>query len=166
MDIKIKSDEGNFKYRANAVIIKDNKVLLVKMNKSEFFCCMGGHIHLLEDSMNAVEREAKEETGFDVKVEKLLMIVENFFTNADGKNMHELGYFYQVQPINIPEEKQKDFKLVENDEGKLVEMDFRWFDLDKLNDVNIKPDFLKEKLSKINMEFEHIIFKKDLKLKK
>lgn len=111
-------------------------------------------------------REAKEETGFDVKVEKLLMIVENFFTNADGKNMHELGYFYQVQPINIPEEKQKDFKLVENDEGKLVEMDFRWFDLDKLNDVNIKPDFLKEKLSKINMEFEHIIFKKDLKLKK
>lgn len=165
MDIKIKADEGNFKYRVNAVILKENKVLMVQMNQNGRFCCAGGHIHLMEDSKQAILRETKEETGFDVTVQKLIAVVENFFTHENGKNMHEVGYYYLVEPVSMPKEKQVDFKLVENDEGKLIEMDFRWFDLDHLEGVNIKPDFIKEKLSHRNFELEHIINKKDLKTK-
>jgi len=63
-----------------AAIIKndDGKILLTRRNIEPFkgqWCLPGGHIDENERSLNAVIREAKEETGLDFEAE--------FFTYAD-----------------------------------------------------------------------------------
>ena len=79
MDVKIKADEGCYKYRVSGVIVKDNKLLTVNICDNGFYCLPGGHIHLGEDSVTAVNREIKEEVGITCKSVKLLSLIENFF---------------------------------------------------------------------------------------
>ena len=85
IDIEIENEFANFKLRVNGILINDNKILSVQMKKNGFYCLPGGHIEIGEDSKEAVVREFKEETGIDVKVERLISITENFFTRKNGK---------------------------------------------------------------------------------
>ena len=58
-----------------SVIIKDNKVLLVKRKydpKKGQWCLPGGFIELNETPENACLRELKEETGLSGKIDKLI----------------------------------------------------------------------------------------------
>lgn len=157
MDVKIKSESGNFKHRVCGVIVKDNKVLGVNICDNGFFCCPGGHVHLGEDTITAIGREMLEETGFDCKRERLLAVVENFF-GTEKKVFHELGFYYL---LSLKDElfEIKDFDVLENDEGELKNLEFKWFDIDKLGEVDFRPVAIKEKLIKHNFEFEHIVNK-------
>jgi mutator protein MutT len=61
------------------VIRKDNKLLCIKQDKGEykdFIWLPAGHLEANETLEEAVIREVKEETGLNVKVNKLLMKVE------------------------------------------------------------------------------------------
>ena len=78
-DIEIVSNNIKFKYRVSGILLKNNKILVCKINNNEFYCLPGGHVELLEDSQSAMLREFKEETLIDAKVEKLLFMTENFF---------------------------------------------------------------------------------------
>ena len=161
MDIKIFDEKSNtrFKFRVNGVLIVDGKVLTVEMNKSGNLCCPGGHVTLDEDTMSAMQREFFEETGIEIKVNKLLSIIENFF-GFNGK-YHELSFYYLVEPKSMPADKQKDFSLIENDKGVLVDMQYRWIKLEELSNYNFNPKPLREKLINKNFDFQHIIFKEN-----
>ena len=67
-DIDIKCEDGNFKLRTSAIIIKDNKILLQKSKCDECYCFPGGHVELGEITSEAIIREAKEETNIEVKI--------------------------------------------------------------------------------------------------
>ena len=95
MDVKIKSDEGCFKYRVAGAVIKDNKLLMVDICDNGFYCLPGGHIHLCEDSLTAIKREIGEEVQITCKTIKLIALAENFFTGKKGQ-MHEVCYFYMI----------------------------------------------------------------------
>lgn len=155
MDVKIKSEEGNFKYRVSGAVIKNGKILTVKICDNEFFCLPGGHIHLGESSLEAIHREIKEEVNITCKNVKLVSLTENFF-KAKGKNMHEVGYVYLVEPKENIE--TKDYKVVENDEGELKPLEFKWIDLEKLHTVDFRPKYIVDKFEQRNFEFEHNIF--------
>ncbi len=58
----------------DAVIKKDNSVILIKRKNNPFkgaWAIPGGFVEYNETVESAVVREAKEETGLDVKIEKL-----------------------------------------------------------------------------------------------
>lgn len=65
--------------RAAAVIVKDDKILLMRRVKNgrEYFVFPGGGIHEGETPEEAAIRELKEEFGISVKIEKLLFKMEN-----------------------------------------------------------------------------------------
>ena len=161
MDIKIFDEisKTKFKFRVNGVLIVDGKILTVEMNKSGNLCCPGGHVTLDEDTMSAMQREFFEETGIEIKVNKLLAIIENFF-GFNGK-YHELSFYYSVEPKSMPADKQKDFSLIENDKGVLVDMQYRWIKLEELSNYNFNPKPLRDKLINKNFDFQHIIFKEN-----
>ena len=69
-DISIENEEYRFKYRVSGILIKDNKLLVVKINNNKFYCLPGGHVELMENTKDAVIREFKEETGIDTSIEK------------------------------------------------------------------------------------------------
>ena len=70
MDIGINSEEGKFKFRVCGILEHDGKYLAVKMNNNNFFCLPGGHVELGEDTETAVQREMREELGYEVKIKK------------------------------------------------------------------------------------------------
>ena len=155
MDVKIKTDEANFKMRVAGLIIKDDKLLTVKICDNDFYCLPGGHIHLGESSLEAIKREMSEEVNLTCKSAKLLSVIENFFTGK-GKKFHEVCYYYLYEPNE--DVQAKDYSYVENDEGELKNLDFKWVSLSDIQSHNFRPSVLKNKLANHNFEFEHIIF--------
>lgn len=154
-DIEIKNENCKFKYRVSGILIKNNKLLVVRINNNTFYCLPGGHVELMENTKDAMLREYKEETGIDTYIERLLYITENFFINT--KECHELGFIYL---LNTEEDiKTEDFTIVENDNGELVNLEFKWLDINNLE--NVKPEFLKNKLNLDNKNLEHLIIKND-----
>lgn len=158
MDVKIKSKEGNFKMRVAGCIIKDDKLLTVNIGDNGFYCLPGGHVHLGESSIDSINREIKEEVNVNIKDIKLISIMENFFLDKENKIFHELCYIYIVNPSDDIE--TKDYSIVENDEGILRNLEFKWIHLDELRNSNFRPEILIDKLEKRNYEFEHIVFDK------
>ncbi|HHF7373620.1 NUDIX hydrolase [Legionella bozemanae] len=62
------------KVDVRAFILKDNKILLVKERSDELWTLPGGWAETNESASESVIREAKEETGFDVSVIRLLAL--------------------------------------------------------------------------------------------
>lgn len=156
MDVKIKSEEGNFKYRVAGAVVKDEKLLMVDICDNGFYCLPGGHIHIGEDSVTAMKREIGEEVGITCKSMKLVALAENFF-KAKGKPLHEVCYFYVIEPNE--DIATEDYEVVENDEGELKPLHFKWCPLAQIDQVDFRPKELKEKFKKKDFEFEHLIVK-------
>ena len=156
MDLKLEAEDFKLKVRANAIILKDNKVLVCSINNNGFWCCPGGHIHLGEDSKTAVLREAFEEVGIKFDDAKLLTIMESFFEGKKEKRFHEISFYYLMQG-EIPAEKFHDYSFEENDEGRMVHLEFRWIDIDKLDDVDFRPVDLKQILASHDFSLKHLI---------
>ena len=156
MDLKLEAENLKLKVRANAVIVHDGKLLVCSINDNGFWCCPGGHIHLGEDSKTAVIREAHEEVGIKFDDAKLLTMMESFFNGKKEKRFHEIGFYYLMQG-EIPEEKLHDYSYDENDEGRMVHLEFKWIDIKDLDSIDLRPVDLKEKLKSENFELQHLI---------
>jgi len=121
----------------------------------------GGHVHVGESSKDSIIREFKEEVNVTCNDIKLISITENFFLNKEKKKVHEICYFYLVDTND--EIEVKDYSCVENDEGIMKNLEFKWIDLNALKDANFRPNILINKLMKKNYEFEHIIYDNEIK---
>lgn len=152
IDVKIDSAEGKFKFRVCGIVRVNNKYLTVKIQNNDFYCLPGGHVELGEDTDTAVLREMKEELGYEVKIVRLVSIIQNFFKAKDGRQFHELGYYYIVEPTNIDEVNLEDYVRMENDKGEMKRLEFRWFTLDELKETRFLPEILKEKLDGNTLE--------------
>lgn len=154
--IKIKTRNYNFKFRVSGLVIKNNKLLLVDMDDSGFLCLPGGYVELGETTEVAVKRELLEEVGKEFDISKYLGVVENYFINKYSKKMHEISFYYLMIPIeNID---TNDFTIIENDKGHKIKLDFKWIDLNEINNYDIRPSFLKQILENKKLEFNHLIF--------
>jgi ADP-ribose pyrophosphatase YjhB (NUDIX family) len=144
-----------FDFRASGIAIHRDHVLLVRVPQYDFWFPPGGHVEIGELADHAMIREMREETGLEVKIERLVWVVENFFT-LDGKRHQELGFFYLVTP---PAEAtqldlRKEFYGKEEDGTPLT---FRWHRLDALADLNLFPSFLRTGLTAMPTSIGHIV---------
>ena len=155
--IKINSDTVKFKYRVSGLLIHDGKLLTTDMDNSGFLCLPGGYVNLGEDSENAIMREMQEEVKYKVEVDHLVAVIENFFINKKQTVIHEIALYYL---LNLKEETQiEDYQFIEDDNGRQIKHDFKWIELENINNVDFRPSILKAKITKKDMTFEHIIYK-------
>lgn len=158
-DIEIKSDTEKFKYRVNGIIMKNNKLLTIKMKNNISFCLPGGHVEFGEDSKSAIIREMLEELNTHVLIERELAIVENFYLDKKGLNTHEISFYYIVTPENWDNISLENYSTIENDKGELKEHHFEWLSISNLDQYDFRPNFIKDKLYYNNFDFEHFIIK-------
>ena len=160
MDVKLEDFEAKikFKVRVNGILMNNGKMLILRMNNVLPYCCPGGHVMMGEDSMTAMKREFEEETGIKVEIEKLIAIIENFFNSKDVE-CHEISFYYLLKANEFKDNKDKDFSLIENDKGKLKNMEYKWIDPVDVDKYNFQPTILHDKLKKKDFTFSHIIFK-------
>ena len=100
-DITFKMDGGYFLHKAGAIIIHDNKVLMVKNENFPYYYTVGGRVNIGETSEEAVVREVFEETGIRLEIDRLAFIHENYFVgsifDAVDEFYHEVALYYLMK---------------------------------------------------------------------
>lgn len=122
------------------IIVHKGKILLnySRKNNPRFYYLPGGHLEIDETLSSSLNREMKEEIDCGVKNMKFLTLMENFFTDKQGHH-HELNLIYEVtldsnEPLSI-----------KSQEKNLM---FAWLDIDKLANIKILPENIKQYLLK------------------
>jgi len=149
-----------FNHRVAGIAVHDGHVLLHRAVHDAYWALPGGRVEAMETAMQALVREMREEIQADVRVGRLVFVVENYFAYADRQH-HELGlYFLLNLPDDFPHmDKSQTFSGLE-DHG--LELVFRWFSLNALTTIGIKPDFLAGALPQLPPYPEHIVVNDEL----
>ena len=170
MPLKVTSKSENdwFGVRAVGIMLDGkNRVLLCQLEGDDRWVLPGGGIGLHETLEETVERELFEETNFEIKVQRLLWILENFFIFY-AKRHHVLEFYFLVTPkesTGIWEQDefkgQEEFLPADNfwnlPEGR-TPLHFKWFDIAKLNEINFKPTIFIELLKDIPKHPKHVVW--------
>ncbi len=59
--------------------------------------CIGGRVEFGEPLIEALQREVREEAGVEVVAHRLVYFAENIFTNNNGFDCHEYGWYFWVE---------------------------------------------------------------------
>jgi 8-oxo-dGTP pyrophosphatase MutT (NUDIX family) len=160
-DITVRVDEGVINLRVGAVITKENKVLMTKNPRDDYYYSVGGRIKIGETSEQAVIREVYEELGVKLPVDRLGFINENYFYGdiGDGKErqIYEICFYYYMK---TPADYEPRVNSVTN--GGITET-FEWIPFD--TDKTIYPVFFKTELYEPCETVKHIISDERIKNK-
>lgn len=107
---------------------------------------------MLEDSKSCLAREVAEELGAAVSANRLLWVAENFFT-YNAKKYHEIGFYYEVGPADCASYYREGPFF--GPEGE--RLTYEWVPLDRIDQVNLYPEFLRSGLKKLPAAIEHVI---------
>lgn len=157
-DILFKSKDGLFSYRISGVLIQDGKVLLQHVIDDPYYAFPGGHVNFGEVSQDALIREFKEEIGADIRPLRLLWVGENFFPWGE-EECHQICLYYQVilcDDAQIPLEGH--FDAQDDLSGKIIDLEFCWFPISSLENIDIYPPICKEKLKNLSDQVETFVF--------
>lgn len=133
-----------FGVRAAALILQNGKLLVTK-DKGKYYT-IGGAIQVNESTEDAVVREVKEELGVKAQAGQPAFVVENRF-EQDGVSYHNIEFHYLVDLLEeAPLTMQEDEKM----------QPCEWIDLDKLEEFQLVPAFLKTALPEWNGQLKHI----------
>ncbi len=144
-DLCLRCDDGIVNIRVGAIIIKDNKVLMVGNDRVDYLYSVGGRIKFGETTEEAVVREVFEETGVKMEVDGLGFVHENLFHGdnffKNGKMVYEFSFFFYMK---VP----KDFCLQSQSyTGDNVKECLHWISIDEIeNYPKLYPAFFKTEL--------------------
>ena len=143
-----------FQLRAAAVIVDDRSVLLHRLEGDEFWALPGGRVEPGEDARSTLVREMNEELAESVECDDLVYVVENFFTHA-GKPNHEVGLYFakRLKPESVLLNKARSHWGAEGG----YRLEFRWFAVEQLTKVDLRPSFLRQSLSQSVLQFQHVV---------
>lgn len=131
-------DSMKFSYRAAGLLVINQRILFQRIQNDDYWFLPGGRVEMMEDSHMAIDREIKEEYGWNVNSKKLKIIVENFF-KLDERDYHEIGMYYTIvveEPISICDE---EFTSLEDN------LLSKWIKIEELDKHDIVPPFIRDK---------------------
>jgi 8-oxo-dGTP pyrophosphatase MutT (NUDIX family) len=143
-----------FNFRAVAVILSRDHVLLHRLDGDDYWSLPGGRIEAGEDAASAVVREMREELAISVTVGPLLWVVENFFAGG-AQRYHEVGLYFDTA---VPPDAglfDLDARHIGDEQGRKLE--FAWFDRQALAAIDVRPAFLRDALAQEPLQFAHVV---------
>jgi ADP-ribose pyrophosphatase YjhB (NUDIX family) len=91
--ITFKPGEIRFTYRVGGILLQHEHVLCQSAGEEGFWFLPGGRAEVGEPARVTLLRETQEELDEVLQIERLLYVVENFFTDTSG-TWHELGLYF------------------------------------------------------------------------
>ena len=141
MDVSIKSSESAFNYRVAAMIVHEDRILVMQDEGIPHDYLPGGRVHLSEPAETALARELREELDIALPPHRLVFMGESFFT-IDSTRYHEMClYFLMDAPAELLA-RGDTFTRVEDNEIH----HFRWVRFEELRQLSFYPIFLKERI--------------------
>ena len=149
--ISFETTAGRFNFRVAGVALAGGRVLLHQREGDDFWTLPGGRPEPMERAAEALRREMREELGVQVRVDRLLWLVENFFT-FEGRRYHELLLCFEMTCGDLASGLD-DFEGFEGDRPML----FRWCPLESLEALPVRPAFLAPALRDLPDAPEHLV---------
>ena len=152
--ITFKPGEIRFTYRVGGILIRNEHVLCQAASREDFFFLPGGRAELGESASVSLFREMQEELDVAMKIERLLYVVENFFT--DPNNIwHELGlYFLITAPVDSY--LNQSLETIERVDEVGNHLRFDWLPNTQLESYALYPPFFQKALQEIPEHTVHI----------
>lgn len=123
-----------FRIAARGLVVENNKLLFVS-NDGEYWYLPGGQLEPGESLPACAEREVYEETGFSVRVGKLLHVLECKDVQA---NIHRVHFYFETEKVTG----QLNPAWTDHDGG--VVRYHRFFSLEQIQaDRRLLPHFLR-----------------------
>ena len=117
-----------------AIIIHQNKIVLMKTKSTGKYFFPGGAIEKGEMMIDALLREVKEETGLKIKAQDFFYFKETFFYyDPDDRAFQNYSFFYICEPLNFSLVKDEAVDDMESEKprwvvlGDLQKKDFQGF---------------------------------------
>ncbi len=96
---KVSQDKIILRPAAYAIVVRQGKILLLKMKSTGKYHLPGGGIEASERIEETLKRELQEETGIEIEAGRLAHFEEVFFYyNPSGKAYHGLHFYYLCKP--------------------------------------------------------------------
>lgn len=143
-----------FRYRAAAIIIENDHILLAGNELDDYYYSVGGGVHLGETAEQAVIREVFEETGARFEIDRLAFIHENFFLGSgvlEGKKCHEISLYFLMKPRGTKKLNCNSYTSTGAKEN------VHWIPISELHKYKAFPSFFKDRLFNLKNEVEHIV---------
>ena len=153
-DMTVPCEDGLLNIRVGAIIMKNNKILMVGNKvRPEYLYSVGGRIKFGETSEEAIVREVFEETGVKLEVDRLGFIHENYFYGDapmnNGKLIYEISFYYYMK---VPDDFEPIcMSLTEDDQEEFL----CWISLD--DSIKYYPEFFKKELMHPRNEVKHFL---------
>lgn len=140
--------------RVAGILMKNNKIMVQRDKNGREYAIPGGHVKIGETTEKALIREYKEETGADVKCERLLW-TEECFWKWNGKRAHSICFYYLIDLCERTIIPEKD-EFSSHDNSNVV---LGWMSLKNMEDITIYPEFLKKEIHNFEKCPKHFIRK-------
>jgi ADP-ribose pyrophosphatase YjhB (NUDIX family) len=152
--VEIDADGWRFQPRVAAVCVWRDHVLLQAALDGDFWVLPGGRLLALEPTADALVRTLRWEIAQDVKVQRLLWVME-YITEMAGRAVHELGFYYAIGlPVDSPFlDLTRDHAAVERGRDLIL----RWFPIGDLPGVLLFPEFLRTAVGQMPDSPQHIV---------
>ncbi len=155
-DLCFGSQHGVFCLRSAAIICHRNHILLSQGERDDFWVLPGGRVKSFETCSSSLEREVSEETGFRVKAERLVWIVESFYEYR-AERYHEVTFYFKASPSPQMVQHMPHTVVRQDTPQAGPRLTLRWHDLCELSHVDINPTFLSTALSNVPDTLTHVV---------
>jgi 8-oxo-dGTP diphosphatase len=129
--VEIPKEKFFFRPSVYGFLIQENKILTLTGKSDKKLWFPGGGVEVGEKMDEALKREFKEETGFDVKIKDMILFKENFFYYQPlDEAYHAYLFFFSCELEGgelLPDDKVDDLEAEKP----------RWIEINSLN----KNDF-------------------------
>ena len=143
-----------FTFRVGGILIHNEHVLCQAASDEDSWFLPGGRAELGESASVSLLREMQEELGVAMKIERLLYVVENFFTDPNNF-WHEIGlYFLMTAPVDSY--LNQSLQTIERVDEVGNHLRFDWLPIAQVEAFALYPPFFQKALQEIPEHTVHI----------
>jgi ADP-ribose pyrophosphatase YjhB (NUDIX family) len=143
------------------VAVTDGRVLVHQFEgEDDFYILPGGRVEMGEPAEEALAREMREGLGCEVKVERLLWVLDNLFTDKVVVH-HALELFFAITlPEGCPQVSGDPWTGSEEvglGGGETIELYFQWKPVNELASLDLKPSCLRVLLRELPEHAQYVL---------